>query len=90
VSPGAEPWWEAFWVLSGARQISVGMGGVVEQPITYAELSAYARDHGWIERPFWPDFLATIQAMDRTYRSVMATKRAAETQQPSTGKGRKA
>jgi hypothetical protein len=92
VTPGAEPFWEAFWVLSGARQIGIGMGGVIEQPIAYSEIAAYARDQGFHTPRFWPGFLGLIQALDRVYRSAMATKRAAETPPtpPSGGKGRRA
>ena len=83
--PGLEPVWVAFWVLSSARGMSVGLGGAIEQPIAYGEIARYAADHGLQAPDLWGVFLPVIQAMDREYRSIQAQKRAAEN--PPTGKG---
>lgn len=80
---GAMPFWDAFWTLSAHRQVQVGFGIVVEQPISYEALSAYGKDHP----AFAPgtagfDVLRhVVVTLDREYRDIMAAKRTKEADQ---------
>ena len=68
----------AFFTLTEGRQVSVGMGGAVEQPLSYTDISAYARDFGHAEDPNdLRDFVLLIRAMDRVWLEEAAKRAAA-------------
>lgn len=73
-----EPYWNAFWALSGSRPIvSTGMGATFGH-LTYVDKSAYAKDHGYADsEDELDDFLAIIDAMDGEYIKLNAPKKPA-------------
>lgn len=78
--PGNEVFWDAFWMLSGRRQIAMGFGVITEQPISYEAIAAYARARPWLA-PGTNGFDVLEQAvcaMDRVFITHMAERRTAE------------
>ncbi len=68
VWPPCQPYYEAFFALAGARTYGGGgMGGAFPHGLSYADVSAYARDHGYRPGPDLSRFLALIQALDQEY-----------------------
>ncbi len=66
IEPQLEWLWEAFWDLSGDRQIGFSAG-----PIMWASIDAYARRHRIVGDSF--DRLASLlRQMDREYLQVSA------------------
>lgn len=74
----AMPFWRAFMHLSPRRQQHPGFGVLVQQPIQYTELEAYAKTHGFLVtdargrviRPHrWREFLRLLDALDGRYLS---------------------
>lgn len=78
--PGAEVFWDAFWLLSMGRQIILGFGVVSEQPLAYADISAFARDRPWFApgTPAFEPLVRVIRAMDRVFVECMAERRKAD------------
>lgn len=89
--PGAEVFWDAFWLLSMGRQIVLGFGAVAEQPLAYAEISAFARDHPWFApgTPAFEPLVRVIRAMDRAFIECMAERRKADADAKSEQQGQK-
>ena len=65
---GGEFLWRWFCGLSAARRI--GFSG--PEPITFAEIEAYARLTGW---PIAPRHIAILQAMDATFLAFCREER---------------
>lgn len=83
--PDAAPYWAAFWLLCRGRAVAVGMAAI-EQRLTYTDVSLYAGDHGFKDRPRdFERFSHLIYAMDRVYLDAMAERRKqAQDQKPQT------
>lgn len=71
----AQPYWNAFAVLSHKRYVFIGgMGGVIDQPIIYEAISQYAADFGFKTGPRCPvfaDFLHLMTKMDEVFLEHM-------------------
>lgn len=64
IPAGGELLWRWFGDLSGTRPM--GFSGY--QPVTYAEIDAYARLH---DLPIEPHHVATLRAMDRAFLDAL-------------------
>jgi hypothetical protein len=61
---GLEPYWNAFWALSGDRQIGA-MGGV--GPIPFTALERWAARHGIADADDFEELERFVRALDGEY-----------------------
>lgn len=79
--PICEPYWRAFWALSAGRELVLGYGVGMQQPLPYTEISQYARDHGIQPgEDEFTVFVGLIRVMDSTFRAEWQKKNAKPSQ----------
>ena len=69
------PFWNAFHVLSRSRPMYVGMAGGFPGAISYTELSAYAKDHGYGHPDDLLEFVQIVGSLDTEYLNLQAEQR---------------
>lgn len=86
VWPHCLQYWRAFWILSPSRDVALGYGASMPQPISFADLCLYA-DRYEINGMDFDLFVMIIQRMDTAFRSEIGkqAKGAQQWNQPGPG-----